>query len=394
MNLFSITFALSLFSVAFIQADNLKIVKIAPNHHGMLCRSQNKNILFLRGTPKQMGVAHGQLLPEQIKMIEEKALYVVGGIYSVGKNDWFFSRIDEAKRRAMPHTPERFVEECDAIAKTVGLNKEDFRSANFFPEMFHCSGFAVRGEASKNGRVLHARVLDYMMDIGLQEIALVTVFMPDDFNNWVSVGYAGFIGTVTAMNEKGLAIGEMGGRGEGDWDGCPMTFLLRDIMERADNVEQALDIMKKTPRTCEYYYVISDKDANLAAVYATPENLEVLRPGEQHPRLPPVPKDTVMISVGNRAKALSERLREKHGKIDVETMIEIIKRPVAMRSNLHDAVFAPETLDFWCADAGKKQPACDRPYAHFNLDKLIAFYDENQKTTSFKKVQNQQTQKK
>ena len=60
----------------------------------------------------------------------------------------------------------------------------------------------------------------------------------------MSLGYAGFIGTVTAMNEKGLAIGEMGGRGEGDWDGMPMSFLLRDVMERADTVDAALAILR------------------------------------------------------------------------------------------------------------------------------------------------------
>ena len=83
----------------------------------------------------------------------------------------------------------------------------------------------------------------------------------------MSLGYAGFIGTVTAMNEKGLAIGEMGGRGEGDWDGMPMSFLLRDVMERADTVEEALAILRAAPRTCEYYYVLSDRSGALRAVH-------------------------------------------------------------------------------------------------------------------------------
>ncbi len=55
-------------------------------------------------------------------------------------------------------------------------------------------------------------------------------------------------------------------------------------------------------------------------------------------------------------------------------MIDIIKRPVAMNSNLHDAIFAPETLDMWFADAGKRTPACDEPYAHCNLADLIALF--------------------
>ena len=81
---------------------------------------------------------------------------------------------------------------------------------------------------------------------------------------------------------------------------------------------------------------------------------------------------------------LSQRLQEYYGRIDAQAMIEIIKRPVAMTSNLHDAVFTPETLDMWCADAGKHTPACDEPYAHVNLGELIRLYDEamNQRTAS------------
>ena len=39
----------------------------------------------------------------------------------------------------------------------------------------------------------------------------------------VNVSYAGFIGSVTGMNEKQVAIGEMGGGGQGKWDGTPMV---------------------------------------------------------------------------------------------------------------------------------------------------------------------------
>ena len=78
-----------------------------------------------------------------------------------------------------------------------------------------------------------------------------------------------------------------------------------------------------------------------------------------------------------RAEKLSERLQASSGKIDVPTLIEIIKRPVAMKSNLHNAIFAPQSLDMWFADAGPRTPACDEPYAHVNLTELIAFFKSN-----------------
>lgn len=348
-----------------------------PAGHGLLLRTQGKWILLVGGTPEQMGAAHGRLLRLPARKLVDRVLYLVGGAESIHSGTWFLDRMDEISRRTLPHIPQRFLVECDALAQAAGVSQRDGRYANLFPERFHCSGVAVRGKATKDGSVLHARVLDYMRDINLQTAACVQVFLPDGHHKWMSLGYAGFIGTVTAMNEKGLAIGEMGGRGEGDWDGVPMSLLLRDVMERASTVEEGLEILRKGPRTCEYYYVLSDKSRAMAGVHADARQITILRPGQQNARLPFVPEDTVLISGEDRAKVLSQRLQEHYGRIDVPVMIDILKRPVAMRSNLHNAIFAPETLDMYFADAGKHTPACDEPYARCNLGELLRLYQDS-----------------
>jgi hypothetical protein len=353
----------------------LEIVARAP--HGLLCRLQGKTVLLVDGTPEQMGTAHGTLLGNQARGLTDKAVYVAGAAHSLHSGRWFFDEMREIERRTLPFIPKRFLVECDALSRACGVSKRDGRYANLFPERFHCSGFAVRGKATADGRVLHARVLDYMRDINLQAGAAVMVFMPEGRNTWMSLGYAGFMGTVTAMNQRGLAVGEMGGGGVGHWDGMPMSFLLRDVMERAESVREALDIIQNTRRTCEYFYVLSDKSRAMVALHCTPETVVVLRPGERNPRLPPVPNDAVLISGPERAKTLSRRIRKAYGKIDVPTMIQIIKSPVAMRSNLHNAVFSPETLDMWFADAGKHTLACDEPYTRCNLARLVEFYRKN-----------------
>lgn len=344
---------------------------------GMLCKLQGKRILFTEGTPEQMGRAHGVLLKSLIPNVSPRTMSLVGAVYSMEKGVWFYERMDEILRRTRPHTPERFLTECLAMGRAAGITERDALCVNFFPELFHCSGIAVARSATADGRVIHARVLDYMRGINLQRYTVLQVFMPSGRNAWASVGFASFLGTVTAMNEHGLAMGEIGGGGEGDWDGIPMNFLMRDIMERVATVPEALDILRTTKRTCDYYYVLSDKSRNMVGIHATPTVLEIIKPGEQDKRLPPVPKDTVMISGGTRAKELSKRLNEQHGKITPEVMTQLIKRPVAMNSNLHDAIFMPESLDLWYAEAGRHTPACDEPYTRVNLKMLLQFYRKN-----------------
>ena len=363
-----------LWGVLLLPAQEPQLVARDPQRHGVLCKVGEKRVLIVSGTPEQMGSAHGRLLADLVPQVMPRTMALVGAGLAVQKGEWFFDRIDEIYRRSSPHTPERFLRECKAMSAAAGITERDGICGNFFPELFHCSGVAVRNTASADGRVIHARVLDYMRDINLQKYTVLQVFVPEGGIPWLSVGYAGFLGTVTAMNARGLAIGEMGGRGEGNWDGMPMTFLMREIAEKAETVDQAVAIMRKEPRTCEYYYVISDAKKNMVGLCATPGKVEVLEPGQQNPLLPTVPADTVMMSGGGRPKALSERLQAQFGKITPEIMIEIIKRPVAMRSNLHNAIFMPETLDLWFADAGKKTPACDEPYTKVNLKALLDFY--------------------
>ena len=345
-----------------------------PAGHGLLCQNQGKLILLVSGTPEQMGAAHGALLAPLARKITERVVYLVGSADTLRSGRWYFDTMAEIERRTTPHVPPRFFEECDALADAIGVSRRDGRSANLLPERFHCSGVALRGKATAGGRVLHVRVLDYMTGIDLQDAAVIQVFMPEGRHAWMSLGYAGFIGTPTCMNEKGLAIGEMGGRGDGQWDGVPMSFLLRDIMERAATTEEAVEMFRKAPRTCAYYYVVSDKSGAIRGLECTPEKCDIFEPGQQDPRLPHIPEDTVIISGEDRAKLLSQRIQDNYGRIDVPKLIEMIKRPVSMGGNLHDAIFAPETLDMWCADAGKHTIACDEPYAHVNLRELIEFY--------------------
>ncbi|MBQ7029101.1 MAG: hypothetical protein IJN32_02550 [Thermoguttaceae bacterium] len=352
---------------------------VAKTENGVLARLDGvRNVLILSGTPAEMGAAHGRLLGDDVREMNAR-IAAVGVAASLKTGENFAERIEEATQRTAPFVPKRFFEEMDALAAATGLEPSQVRRINTFPELFHCSGVALRGSATVGGRVLHARVLDYMRDVGLQNNAALIVYRPEGRNAWLSVSYAGFVGTVTAMNDKGLAIGEMGGAGEGKWDGLPMAYLMRRVVEECATVDEALALMRSTPLTCDYYYVLSDAAGNMAAVEAIAERdpvLRVMRPGECDPRLPGALDDCVYISgPGERADTLFKRLNENFGKIDVPTLIEILERPVSMKSNLHDAIFAPETLDVWFAEAGATTPACDEKYYRANLREALEFYD-------------------
>ena len=168
-----------------VRGEELKVVRTTSG--GMLCKLDGaRNVLFLEGTPERMGTAHGTLVKSELPKMYQRVMLVAAG-YALTQNAWFFDRIDDAARRTRPYVPDRFYDEMNAMARAADMTPDQIRQINVFPELFHCSGIAVAGKATKDGRVRHVRVLDYMRDIGLQRFASLIVYRPQGRNAWCSV---------------------------------------------------------------------------------------------------------------------------------------------------------------------------------------------------------------
>lgn len=345
---------------------------VASSGKGRLEVRDGTRVLFLQGTPEEMGVQHGTLLHHEVNDLVSRVLYGVGVGSSFSKGEWFFGTIERCQGRIQPFVDPRYTREMDALASAAGIGREEVRLANFFPELFHCSGFALTGAATEGKRIYHGRVLDYMKGVGLEPNAVVMVLQPDQGHAWVNIGYAGFTGSVTAMNDQHLSIGEMGGRGEGHWDGKPMAQLVHEVMEKAGTLEEAIAIMRDSPRTCEYYYVIADgRTKRAVGIKATHDAFEVIHPGESHPQLATPVKDTVLMSAGDRYVELAKRAQAGWGRFDADSARALMTRPVCMNSNIHSVLFAPDTLDFWVANADGAHVASHTRYTHYNLAELL-----------------------
>jgi hypothetical protein len=238
--------------------------------------------------------------------------------------------------------------------------------------MFHCSGFAVFGSATVDGKLYHGRVLDYMTTIGLQDAATNFIISVEDKIPFANVGYAGFTGSVSGMNDAQISLGEMGGKGDGKWNGVPMATLMRMALETCTSVTQVKQLWSDSPRTCEYYYVFADgKNNDAVGVACDPDGIEFVEPAQAHPLLGEGIKDAVVLSAGDRLATLRGRIQQKHGAIDTEVAMWLMSRPVAMKSNLHNVLFVPQDGILYVANASHNQPAAERPYVKLELRELL-----------------------
>ncbi|HEY3965045.1 MAG TPA: C45 family peptidase [Planctomycetaceae bacterium] len=332
-------------------------------------------VLHLKGTPYEMGYQHGALYKDHIRENMDNLLVKRGdqtvqvGILKIKPR----SVIDSITAVQQKFVPQKFYDELRGLAAGAELKYADAVAGNFIPELFHCSGFAIMNSATKDGTLYHGRVLDYAIDWELQDHAVVIVAEPDGGIPFVNVTYAGFIGSVTGMNVKGVSVGEMGGRGLGHWAGVPMALLVRDVLERGNDLDEAISIFRDSPRTCQYFYVVADGKTNRAVgMEASWDKFQLVQPGEANPLLPTPVQDAVLMSAGDRYKELVRRAQAGHGAFDADSARRLMDCPVAMKSNLHDVLFAPRSTKFWIANASHdKQPAANQKYYAFQLTELL-----------------------
>ena len=346
---------------------------IAREGNGYLERVGTQLVLHVKGTPREMGYQHGVLLKDHIRQMIETLhakITEMNEVPDIGTANMMF---DTVWRRELPYMPQRYIDEMKGLAEGCGLPFNEIRRANTIPEFFHCSGFAVFGGATVDGNLYHGRVLDYGISLGYQDHAVVTIAEPDGYIPFVTVGYSGFIGSVTGMNLHGVAFGEMGGKGQGEWDGAPMSFLMRRGMEEAETLDAAKSIFRDTKRTCEYFYVISDsKIPSAVGVAAVPQKIDFVGPNEAMAQLDTPIKDAVVLSAGDRYKLLTQRVKAMWGKLDAKSCLELMRRPVSMKDNLHCALMSPKTHEIWVANASHSgEPASEQPYTYLDINKLM-----------------------
>jgi isopenicillin-N N-acyltransferase like protein len=350
---------------------------IARSGAGWLERIDGYPVLHLKGTPYEMGRQHGELLRDSVRDNLRNVLSKKGDEVLVELGPFrvtpriAIARIVELQK---PFVAERYVEEMRGLADGAGIESELVRLANFIPELFHCSGFALSGAATRDGTLYHGRVLDYATDWGLQEHAVIVVQEPDDGIPFVNVTYAGFIGSVTGMNAEHVSVGEMGGGGLGHWEGRPMALLVREVLEKSKSLDDAIAVFRDGPRTCQYFYVVADGETGRAVgMEASWDTFTVVRQGESHPLLPKGVAHSVCLSAGDRYEQLVERVHAGHGAFTAETALRLMDRPVAMKSNLHNVLFEPKSTRFWVANAGPQgEPAAEQPYHAFRLEELLS----------------------
>jgi isopenicillin-N N-acyltransferase like protein len=249
--------------------DSPEVTQLDAEGAGRLYRVGEHLVCVMEGTPREMGYQYGRLLAETITN-QMTSGYLQRSLLEKGYRQEY---VDDQAARMARHFPPEYIEEMHAVVdglKAAGVDAvryEDVLACAAVAELQHhppdappgCTNFAVFGRWTPDGRLLHARNLDWNVKDGAQDAAVILVWRPKGGIPFMMVGWAGCIGSVSGMNARGITIGEMTVRSPDEtFDGLPLLITMRRVLETAETLDEAVAVIQKGPRTLGWNFVIGD----------------------------------------------------------------------------------------------------------------------------------------
>jgi hypothetical protein len=127
-----------------------------------------------------------------------------------------------------------------------------------------------------NGWVI-GRNFDFDIDGLFDREKILKWSYPDNGNAYLSIIWSGMVGVVTGVNEKGI-YGSTNAAGSDDFSraGTPTTILLKNILTNANNLEEAIKIVKETHVFISEIFLLADaKKQQVAVIEKSPDRITV-----------------------------------------------------------------------------------------------------------------------
>ena len=157
--------------------------------------------------------------------------------------------------------------------------------------------------------------------------------------------------------------------------GKPMSFLLQEVLRKADSLSDVREIISSSPGTNSFGFLMSDGKAKEAELYIRDrDRFLVFKPGElvedKEDYLPAI--DGVSYG-GHYEEKMTRYLSEYHGSITPTLLMEKVIPELVMKSNFQNVVYDPVNLHFWVSNSSHKgSRASEEPYTFFDFQESLS----------------------
>ena len=376
-------------------------------------------VVWLHGTPYEMGRQHARLLASELK----KGLEAIDqdmtlkAMFALARQ---LKLVDLARKQSYPD----LLEECRGMAdeaKDIGWTEEHCLVLNFGDMVAEfiqfgmpkakditpgCSQVVATGKATPDGRLYHARILDWARIDFILDNPVIFVRQPTDRIPHVVIGFPGNLSPYQGINDEGLSIAsnEINPKDNtvNDLTGRSHVQLLGEMLARARSLEEAKEMVRKTNHmTLEVIVVADGKKGDAAAMEMAPAAVAIrgMKDGVVHATNHFLGAATAKLDrdTSESSGVRSERLQQLvepagkttlYGKLDPPSLVKVMRDRLNPRTKvespastfddglslatngaLYQLVFDPQRRHFWLA-AGKA-PVPAQAFVGFSLDELL-----------------------
>lgn len=376
-------------------------------------------VVWLQGTPYEMGFQHGQLLKDELRQ----------GVEEVEKNLLLKGMFVLAKdlglvQLALDNSYPEMIEECEGLRDglgDVGWTMDHCMVLNFgdvltefmrfgMPEAEDlapgCTQLAASGPATKDGRLYHGRVLDWSKIDFIVDYPVIFVRRPAGGIPHAVIGFPGNLSPYQGINAEGIAVASNEvhplDSTVNDRKGRSHVQMVSQILTRARSLSDARGIVTGANHMSLELLMVSDGETDEAEVFEmSPQQVELLGMkdgivyttnhfvGEKTAPLDREEPENSNHRFGRLAQLLPRGAPESvHGSLAPEIVIKVMRdrknsitgeispadafedgQSIATNGALYQLVFDPADLTFWVAAGALPVPA--QPFTGFSLGELL-----------------------
>ncbi len=250
--------------------------------------------MYLEGDAYERGLIYGVLAREHVQHQEKVFIDQVNVLVPNKFYQWFLKLfIVWFNRDIDKYIPQDELKEIYGISKSFS-DEYDYVGPKFYRLLYYhgahdmghalndfnlvgCTSFAVNREFSKDSTLLIGRNFDFYMGDSFAAQKLVIFEAPKNGYKFISYGWAGFIGVVSGMNEKGLTVTINAAKSDVPFNAKePISLLAREILEHSSNITEAIDLAKKRETfVSESLLIGSASDNKVVVIEKSPSKMDV-----------------------------------------------------------------------------------------------------------------------
>ncbi len=253
--------------------------------------------LYVEGNPSERGVFNGKLTKELVVRQEDHFSEQISKMIPSGSYRGFLKYfIGWFNRDLDKNVLEEYKQEIFGISQSasdkyqwLGSNYQRILNYHAAHDIGHalqnlalvgCTSFGTWGAKSKDSEMIIGRNFDFYAGDKFSEDKIAAFQNPTQGYKFMTITWGGFIGAVSGMNEKGLAVTINAAKTKIPYaSATPVSLVTREILQYAKNISEAVAIAKKRKMfVSESFLVASAEDNKAVVIEKSPDDLDVYDP--------------------------------------------------------------------------------------------------------------------